>query len=248
MTGPGPGAGSGPDDSARDPGAELRADWIGDVDAALSAAGLARSSSRPRRPGHHRHHRPARPQADGRHRRRGRVCRDPLVEQPRGDARSRSPMPSAAPSPPSPPPRPPGRTAPCHDRYPLRRPPGCPDRRLVTLRGTGPGPGLRWPQIPLRARPGRHPASPRCAQRARPLPWLPAPGNHDPAQGRGPRHTAYPGPAHRTWPAPQPQRRPGSHPRRPLLPHPPSLRPPSPHPAALSGPPFRPLRPACRPQ
>ena len=41
MTGPGPGAGCGPDDSARDPDAELRADWIGDVDAALSAAGLA---------------------------------------------------------------------------------------------------------------------------------------------------------------------------------------------------------------
>jgi hypothetical protein len=41
VTGPGPGAGSGPGDSARDPGAELRADWIGDVDAALSAAGLA---------------------------------------------------------------------------------------------------------------------------------------------------------------------------------------------------------------
>jgi hypothetical protein len=41
VTGPGPGAGSGPDDSARDPDAELRADWIHDVDAALSAAGLA---------------------------------------------------------------------------------------------------------------------------------------------------------------------------------------------------------------
>lgn len=41
MTGPGPGTVSGPDDSARDPDAELWADWIGDVDAALSAAGLA---------------------------------------------------------------------------------------------------------------------------------------------------------------------------------------------------------------
>jgi hypothetical protein len=40
VTCPGTGTGPGPDDTARDPNAELRADWIGDVDAALSAAGL----------------------------------------------------------------------------------------------------------------------------------------------------------------------------------------------------------------
>lgn len=34
------GPASGAEDRARDPGAELRADWIRDVDAALSAAGL----------------------------------------------------------------------------------------------------------------------------------------------------------------------------------------------------------------
>ena len=105
-------------------------------------------------------------------------------------------MPSAAPSPPSRPPRPPGSTAPCHDRYPLRRagPSLRRDRRLtVTLQpGTGPGHRPEMAADPAAREAGTPPGQPSLRAAGR----VPCPGSRPPAitwPGAGDRAT--PGPA-----------------------------------------------------